>query len=290
MDFSLAAAWKSIDATRRGVVAVYCLTIYEWLDGLPRELELIYPSRWNSIKVAYFLCRYYALIAWPIVTYAYIGNHSDETCARVMYPVNIILLPMQFFAQGVMLMRAYAFTGRSKIALCILCPCFAGLVAIDIWFFCIAVPTLPPAIYDILGYTGCFPDYAIANGNMRLVIAMSAPVFMDLVSLSVIVVHCLYKRTTQGSLGRTFIGQGLSAFALVLIVHSLSLGTYYDPHGFHNGVGLPYILIVSNIMACRLILDLRRKALPTETELLRQHSLLVENALANNDLWAIEDE
>lgn len=71
---------------------------------------------------------------------------------------------------GVMLMRAYAFTGRSKIALCILCPCFAGLVAIDIWFFCIAVPTLPPAVYDILGYTGCFPDYAIANGNMRLVV------------------------------------------------------------------------------------------------------------------------
>jgi hypothetical protein len=37
------------------------------------------------------------------------------------------------------------------------------------------------------------------------------------------------------------------------------------------------------------ILDLRRKALPTETELLRQHSVLIEDAFANNDLWAIED-
>ncbi|KAJ6561110.1 hypothetical protein DFH09DRAFT_503168 [Mycena vulgaris] len=231
MDFPLVAAWNSIESTRSGVIAVYCLTIYEWLEGLPREIELIHSSKWNSIKLSYLICRYYALFAWPLVLFAYVGNHTPQTCAKWMYPVNIVLLPMQFFARGVMLMRAYAFTGRNK----------------------------------------------------------SASVFMDFVSLSVIVIDCVQRRSMRGSLGRTFLGQGLFAFAVVFIVHFLSLGTYYNPHAFHNGVGLPYILIISNIMACRLILDLRRKAVPTETELLRQHSLLIENALANNDLWVIED-
>jgi len=289
MDFPLVAALQTIEVTRHGVIAVYCLTIYEWLEGLPREIELIYPSRWSSIKLAYFLCRYYALLSWPIILFAYVANHTAQTCTTLMYPANIVLLPMQLFAQGVMAMRAYAFTGRNKATLGILSVCFGALFAVEVWFFCVDVPPIPTATYEILGATGCFPNYPNATGKARLAIAMSASIFMDLVSLCVIFVYCARKGTIRGSLGRTFLSQGLFAFAVVLIVHSISMGMYYDPHSFHNGVGLPCILVVSNIMACRVILDLRRKALPTETELLRQHSVLIEDAFANNDLWAIED-
>jgi len=289
MDFPVVAAHQSIVATRIGVIAVYCLTLYEWLEGLSKEIELIHPSRWNSIKMAYFLCRYYALLSWPIVLFAYVGNHTAQTCSKLMYPVNVLLFPMQFFAQGVMLMRAYAFTERHPAVLLVLCVCFGGLFGIDVWFFCINIPSLPAVTYEILGETGCFPNYAIATGNARVVIAMSSSVAMDLLSLCIIVVYCVRKRTMLGSLGRTFLGQGFFAFAVVLIVHTFSMGMYYNPHaGFHNGIGLPCNLVISNIMACRLILDLRRKTLPTETELLRQHSLLIDDALANYDLWAIE--
>ncbi|KAJ6605826.1 hypothetical protein B0H10DRAFT_2076003 [Mycena sp. CBHHK59/15] len=293
MDFPLSyvvPALESIRSTRGGLIAVYCVSVYEWLETFTTEIKLIHTSRWNSIKVAYLLCRYYALFSWPFVLYAYVGNHTAQTCAELTRPVNYVLLPMQLFAQGVMLMRAYAFAGRDIRALVVLCVCYVALAATDVWLFCIEVAQVPDEAYDLLGGTGCFPDYAAGRGGVRLVIAMSASVVMDLVSLSVIVFYCLRKRSMRGSLGRTFIRQGLLAFGIVLVVHSVSMGVYFDPRSFHNGVGFPYILIISNVMACRVILDLRRKAAPTESEILRQHSLLVENAFANDDLWAIDDD
>jgi hypothetical protein len=38
------------------------------------------------------------------------------------------------------------------------------------------------------------------------------------------------------------------------------------------------------------ILALRRKALPTETEMLRQHSRIVDKAFEGTDLWVMEEE
>ncbi|KAJ6605827.1 hypothetical protein B0H10DRAFT_601946 [Mycena sp. CBHHK59/15] len=289
MDDSISAL-NSIQIVRAGVIAVYCLSIYEWLETLSDEVDLVYPSRWNSVKLAYFLCRYYPLLVWPTVIYAYVENHTAQTCAKLTPAVSYALLPMQSFAQGVMLMRAYAFAGRNVKILFVLCSCYAGLLGVNIWFFCTQVVPLPDETYEILGGTGCFPDYAASGGTLHLIVGMAAAILMDLVSLSIIAIYCLRKRSIQGSLGRTFINQGLFAFGVVIAVQSVSLGTYFNPAGYHNGVGLPYILVIPNLIACRLILDLRRKALPTETQILRRNSLLVDNAFASSDLWTIAED
>ncbi|KAJ7460785.1 hypothetical protein FB451DRAFT_1044987, partial [Mycena latifolia] len=279
----LSQALDSIRTSRGGVIAVYCLSIYEWLATLSTEVELIYPSRWNSIKVAYFLCRYYQLLVWPLVLVAYVGNHTAQTCAILTLPVSICLLPMvRDHRSGVMLMRAYAFTGRSARILAILLTFYAGLVGTSIYSFIMSGVPLPDIAYEALGGTGCFPDYTAPHGGTRLVCTSTA---MDFLSLSIIVIYCLRTRSTRGSLGRMFIRQGLGSLAIVLVVHALALGTYFSPSTDHNGVGLPYILVISNLMACRLILDLRRKARPTETEILRQHSHLVDEAFASSDVW-----
>ncbi|KAJ7780298.1 hypothetical protein DFH07DRAFT_469484 [Mycena maculata] len=294
MDFSpadIVPALTVIQTTRTAVLAVYTLSICEWLNTLSTEVELIYPSRWNSIKVAYLLCRYYQLLLWPLVIFAYGGNHTAQTCSKLTRLVSVLLLPMQLFAPAVMLMRAYAFAGRNAKVLALLLLFYAGLVAIDIWFFCWNVVNLPDIVYLALGGTGCFPDY-IANTYIgtRLVVAIGASSVMDLVSLSTIAIHSLRTHSTQGNLGRIFISQGFGAFVVVLVVHCVALAIYFDPQNYHNGVGLPYVLIISNLIACRLILGLRRKALPTETEILRRHSQLVDEGLADIDMWVIEED
>ncbi|KAF8129669.1 hypothetical protein K438DRAFT_749386 [Mycena galopus ATCC 62051] len=290
MDFPLSPIQNTIQIIRHGVFSVYCLALYEWMETLPTEIELIHPSRWNSIKVAYLLCRYYPLLIWPLVIYAYDGNHTAQTCSKLTRIVTSLLLPMQLFAPGVMLMRAHAFAGRNIRILAFLLVFYAALVGIDIWFFCFNVVVLPDIIYEVLGGTGCYPDYAADKGGEHLVIAMSASLVMDMVSLSVIIIYCLRKRSTRGSLGRLFISQGLSSFTVVLLVHGIALGLYFSPQGYYNGFGLPYILVISNLMACRLIVDLRRKALPTETEIWRQNSFIVDQAFEGNDLWLIDED
>jgi len=190
---------------------------------------------------------------------------------------------------AVMLMRAHAFAGRSVRVLILLLTFYATLAGIDVWYFCFNIQPMSDLAYEVLGNTGCFPDYS-HNKGMQLIITLSTSLVMEFVSLSVIIIYCLRTRSTRGSLGRIFLSQGLGAFAVVLAVHGIALGTYFSTQGYHNGLGLPLILIISNLMACRLILDLRQKAQPTETQILRQHSFLVDKALCDTDLWVIEEE
>ncbi|KAF7357013.1 hypothetical protein MVEN_01037900 [Mycena venus] len=301
MDFPVTAlfpALTTIQIVRNGVLSVYSLSIYEWLETLPTEIELVCAQEMAAGSVDLdtdlpFALEFHKSSIPPLqilsaAAMASCGNHTAQTCSKLTQIVTSLLLPMQLFAPGVMLMRAYAFAGRSARVLVLLLVFYAALVGIDIWFFCFDVDPLPDIAYDILGETGCFPDYAANNGGMRLIIAMSASLVMDLVSLSIIIIYCLRIHSTRGSLGRVFLRQGLSSFAVVLVVHGIAMGLYFSPQSFYNGVGLPYILVISNLMACRLILDLRRKALPTETEIWRQNSLLVNQAFEGTDLWVIE--
>ncbi|KAF7317838.1 hypothetical protein MKEN_00871700 [Mycena kentingensis (nom. inval.)] len=268
----------AIRASRVGVIAAYCITVYEWLDGLPAEVELIHPSRWSSVKIAYLLCRYYPLLVWAPLLYAYLPDHSAETCHDLTHIVNALLVPLQVSAPGVMLMRAYAFAGRHIPILSLLLVFYLVLIALNIWFLCFDISPVPDMVYTLLGGTGCFPDYSQGQGGMRLVIALCASTLMDLISLTVIAIYCLRTHSTRGTLGR------LSAFIFISAIHAATLVVYFRTEGAHNGIGLPYALTLSNIVACRLVLDLRRKALPTETEIRQLHSQIVDH-----DLWLIEE-
>jgi hypothetical protein len=74
---------------------------------------------------------------------------------------------------AVMLMRAYAFAGRSAQVLVLLLVFYAALVGISIWFFCFNTVPLPDLVYEILGGTGCFPDYAALHGGSRIIVRLS---------------------------------------------------------------------------------------------------------------------
>lgn len=84
------------------------------------------------------------------------------------------------------------------------------------------------------------------------------------------------------------------------------------PPRYHTGVGIPLILVIPNLVACRVyansgflivsvtnmvppflsILQLRAQVVPTESELERRHSGLVRDALRyrESDSWVIKDD
>jgi hypothetical protein len=69
---------------------------------------------------------------------------------------------------AVMVMRAYALSGRDRRILFLLASCYTGLLAVDIWAFCAAVDIPPPIFYTVLGGTGCFPNYGGENMALRI--------------------------------------------------------------------------------------------------------------------------
>ena len=69
---------------------------------------------------------------------------------------------------AVMLMRAYAFSGRNKKVMVLLASCYAGLILVDIWAFCKKVDMPPSILYSVLGGTGCFPNYGEESMALRV--------------------------------------------------------------------------------------------------------------------------
>jgi len=284
-----------ITEARYAIVAVYCLQLYEWFANGSKEIDLVHRSRWTSVKVGYLLCRYYPLAIWPFVMFAYVGRHTYEACLNIGLPVHALLAPCQLFPQGVMLMRAYAFCGRDKRILVLLLVCYAGLFAINIWSFCINFQIMPEVVYIAFGNTGCYPYYDTGAVGFRIGYSMLAATSMDVVSLAVVLVHCFRNNSREISLGRYIVDQGLLSFAFVIGLNVAAACIFFNRKSLHNGIGLPFILIISNLIACRIILNLRRRLSPTESEIEAAHSQIVREALmrldeGSCDVWLMEGE
>ncbi|KAF9474814.1 hypothetical protein BDN70DRAFT_936356 [Pholiota conissans] len=309
----LAAYYKGLGVVellqdvRYSLLAVFCLFLYEWIANMDDEVKLIHYSRWSSVKVAYMLCRYYPLLYWPVVLWAYNFNHTPILCRDVLHAIHAFLapyhrqidIPKHFLGQTVMFMRAYAFSGRSRTVLAILSLAYGFLIGSDIYLFFANIPV--PDMSSISLFvpsedTGCFPDYSTGVMGERLGVAMLASFLLDFFSLAVVVIYCIKRHTGQIPLAVYFLKQGLVAFALICGTNVVAVIIYFQSHSAFSDVGLPFILATSNIIACRLILSLRKRVIVTESQMSRDHSRLVHEAFAfisnspaDKDEWIIHD-
>ncbi|TFK65883.1 hypothetical protein BDN72DRAFT_900340 [Pluteus cervinus] len=252
----------TITNTRYALASSYTLTVYEWLLTFSEEVEHIHNMRWCSLKIAFLLCRYYPLISFPFVMWAYIESHPASFCVPIVYPINGLFAPYLIFPQGVMIIRAYAFAGRKRSVLALLASCFVGVVGASIWVFLTDPPVLPLSFYELSGVSGCFPDYGSNVMGVRVLVLEVSAILMDFVSLMVVILHCRRELINSSALARFFLGQGLWAFAAVLVTNVMALIFFFVPHWAFNRLWLPFVSLVCNVIACRVILQLRAKALP----------------------------
>ncbi|KAJ8515366.1 hypothetical protein ONZ45_g7200 [Pleurotus djamor] len=295
MSYSYVLPWNTILATasyaltigQYSTVAVYAVQVYEWLLNLSEEVELIHQAHWSSMKIAYMICRYVPLLTCPVYLWAWLRDHPPELCAKVVHPLYGFLTCYQLSAQGVMLIRTYAFTGRKLSVLLMLLACYLAVMGTEIWLFSSRF-VFPEELYVAFGTSGCFANDAGAqSGSLfdphRVAIQSGCVLLgiflLDVIMTATIIVHCIRIRSTQGALGKAFLAQGLVAFLVMSAVNLPSAVLYLRGDRLYNGLGLPY-LFLSDVMACRLILLLRRKVTPTESDLLDEQSRIVREALA----------
>ncbi|TFK66849.1 hypothetical protein BDN72DRAFT_843712 [Pluteus cervinus] len=238
--------------TRYALLGSFVLLVCEWLANLEDEWRLIHTaqSRWSLLWIAYLLCRYYPIVAYPVILWAYLGNFPAKFCVPIAHPVFALFGPLNVLGPGVMLLRAYAFTGRSQPVLLLFLTCYTTLIAVAVWAFWAQTPPLPPEWYDDIGGTGCFPDYRRGVMALRFGVIRLVSISTDLVSLLVVLLHCRRVLLSQWALGKYFVTQGLSAFALVALVNGLAVVMYFQAGWPWSRVGIPFIYVMSNIVAC----------------------------------------
>jgi hypothetical protein len=275
---------------RYSVTAVYVVQVYEWLIQLDDEWTLIHQARWTSVKIAYLFCRYYPLLVFPVYLWAWLGDHSSELCQKIIHPLYAFLVPFHLCPQGVILMRAYAFTGRNKFVLAILLPAYLAFITAFSWLLgsqFIYVKDL----YFLFGTSACFandkhaedgPGFSYTRAT-RTGLVILGSFLLDSLMMSVVILHCIRIRSTQGTLGRTFLKQGAGVFVVMSGLNLLVASIYLGRNRQFDGVGTPFLMILGPVLACRLVLMLRRTVSPSESEERRRQSCLVREAFAAYD-------
>ncbi|TFK59707.1 hypothetical protein BDN72DRAFT_905600 [Pluteus cervinus] len=303
MSSSEAQVRVQIQNGRFSLVASFSLLILEWLATFPSEVEHLHNvvSQWSSIRITFVLCRYYPLLTYPIFFWAYFEDFNMQQCSHVTRLVYALHAPSHFLGPVVMMLRAYAFSGRKYKTRAFLSCCYGIFFAVGVWVFWASPPGITSGDwqwYEHLGRARCYPWGDASVTGLRIGFVIGSSTVMDFVSLSVVVIYCRKDGMDGWSLGKYFVTQGLCSFVFVTIVNAVATTMYFQPNGSISLIGLPFVIIINNITACRLILQLREKAMEMEfmalePDLRSEYTLTVPtragSQLTNVDMWSIDN-
>lgn len=277
-------AFRALAAGRYSLSAAYTVLFYDWIISLDKEVAFIYPAPWNAGKIAYLFCRYYPLAVAPFIFWGFLGNHERDVCQSHYHALYACVMPTMLSAQFILMLRSYAFSGRRRLILLALSISFLSLVGYVVWV--VSKELSLTALFIIDKSTACF---ATSNqpkaGILRVVGAYQLGVIsvlnatFDCLNMIIVIWHCVRQRSTLGPLGQSFLKQGVLVYVTMTAMNALTMGMYFTKRLLFQAQGSWFAYIVPSALACRLVLLLRRKASPTETELHIQYSNMVDEAL-----------
>jgi len=269
---------------RYTIASAYTILFYDWIISLDDEVALIHPAPWNSVKINYLFCRYYPLVVSPFLFWGFITDHTASVCKLYYHALYACMIPTMLSAQFILMLRSYAFTGRKRPILVALSLSFFSIVGFAVWVMSRQLDL--SALFLINERSGCFATSnqpfsgsVEAVGAYQLGIIPVLTAFFDCLNVFVVVRHCVRERTTSGPLGQSFLRQGVLVYVIMTALNALTIGTYFTPHLLLQGLGSWFVYILPSALSCRLVLMLRRKARPTETELHVQYSHMINEAL-----------
>jgi len=244
---------------RYSTIAVHVIQVYDWLLCLSDEYLASHKARWTSVKVAYLFCRYYPLFIVPINIWGWVGNHPLSVCIKVWRQPIILLSVCPMLAQGVFLIRTYAFAGRNKFILAFLFACWTALLVTVL-----RIPFANYIFFDewhiLFGDGGCFWTHEAFNAHALFYLFTF---LFDSLMTAIVLVQCIRFRGMRGQVGKVFVQQGLIAYLVLSAMNLTTAIGFFGPDRRFDSLAVVQT-VTSNVIACRLILMLKRQADPTQ--------------------------
>ncbi|KAH8984418.1 hypothetical protein EDB92DRAFT_1485743 [Lactarius akahatsu] len=292
----LLSGLNAVAAWRHSMIAAYVVCFYDWVISLDQEAALIYSAPWNSVKVAYLFCRYYPMAIAPFHLWGLVGNHEERVCESYYHVLYACAMPTLLSAQFILLLRTYAFSGRKTRILVALSITYLGLAGVIIWVLSKEL-TLAP-LFNYTERNACFaisdePNISVLAANGLYGTRVPAPIayhmgmisvlaaFFDFLNMFVVLWHWVRGRDTFGPLGKSFLKQGMLVYVVMIALNTLAICAFLSKYLVRHGLAASslFTYILPSALVIRLVLMLRQKASPTETELRLEYSHMVDNAL-----------
>ncbi|KAG2119779.1 uncharacterized protein F5147DRAFT_795900 [Suillus discolor] len=136
--------------------AKYCnvaglgLLIFDYFLTLEPEIRWTWNRRWNVARVLFVISRYMAFVAAAMTSYAVLATRANENCSPFGMASNAIHIISIVAAEGLLIIRTYAFWKQSKRLLAVLLVLAAICIACGVGLTnfvggLLAVPVNPSA-------------------------------------------------------------------------------------------------------------------------------------------------
>ncbi|KAF8273614.1 hypothetical protein EI94DRAFT_1715420 [Lactarius quietus] len=244
------------------------------------------------------------MVIAPFHFWGFLGDHEQRVCESYYHALYACIIPTILSSQFILMLRTYAFSGRKKEVLVVLSIAFLTLVGVIIWVM--SKQLTLSILFLIVGRTSCFaisdeptPSVTGSQGisvvhepiayHLGLIPILST--FFDCLNMFVVVLHCI-QRGTLGPLGQSFMKQEVVVYVVMTALNALMIGACLSSYLVHDGLGSSawFAYVLPSALSCRLVLMLRRKASPTETELRVEYSHMVNEAIEMIDIeWHLEE-
>jgi len=113
-------------------VASAALLVYDFILTFQSEVTLIWPSKWNVVKVLFFLTRYLPFIDMSLVLFYQTKTNIDvQTCQMTYFPAGWLIVVGITIAEIILMVRTWAIWGRSRrIAIFLGVACASALIPV----------------------------------------------------------------------------------------------------------------------------------------------------------------
>ncbi|KAL4246963.1 DUF6533 domain-containing protein [Abortiporus biennis] len=240
------------------------VVVWDWALGLPREWRFIWKTSWTPVKFSYIFCRYWVLAVIPYLLWAFCTDHTWDECEKIFKIPVALAIWNQVSAEVILLIRTYAFFNRNKYMLVLLVTALAGVVSYQLYVDTSQMLPLP-FVVPPFQKGPCLP--MSKPHSAHLLGFFIAPLLYDTMVTVVTVGKAITIRRRSGGpssrLIQTFLREGVFYYLLISVANLINGIFYLQPRQTISAICIPLSVMLSPVLACRLILDLRERGSET---------------------------
>jgi len=250
---------SDLQTTKYMNVAGLAIWIFDYALSFESEVRLVWGRRWDSTRILFSLARYLTLVGVIMTVYAAVHTRTGN-CGPFSDVSNVFHILSIIVAEGLLIMRTYAFWQRSKrfMIWLLVYGAISLIVAIG----------LSSQIHDVQEYPdpgGCF----FVGSKNGAAIQYSFLVAYECVLLSLTTYRMVkhYRRTKSAIVTALYWGSMKYMSCMIVVTLANIIVTVAAPIGYRNALDTLQ-LVLHSIMASRILFDLRETDLHAHTDVL----------------------